>query len=133
MSLPPGAEEISRAGFNSHIGPLYRLAGPDAYRFAFVVQEKHLNAAGAVHGGMLMGLADIAMSRTARIVAGGPACSTIALSCDFLAPGRLGDLVEARVRVARRARTMVFLSAEISSGDRMLLTAQGVWKIGGQQ
>jgi acyl-CoA thioesterase FadM len=44
-------------------------------------------------------------------------------------PGRLGDLVEARVTVTRKSRTMVFLSAELVSGDRVLLVATGLWKI----
>jgi uncharacterized protein (TIGR00369 family) len=95
-----------------------------------VVENKHMNGAGTVHGGMLMGLADIAMSRTTREVTGAATCSTVALSCDFLAPGKLGELVEARVLVIRRTRTMVFLSATISAGERQLLVAQGVWKIG---
>ena len=128
--IPSGAEEISFRGFNQHVGPLYRLPDGDAHRFGFVVENKHMNGAGTVHGGMLMGLADIAMSRTTREVTGAATCSTVALSCDFLAPGKLGDLVEARVRVTRRTRTMVFMSAEILTGDRPLLVAQGVWKIG---
>lgn len=128
--MPPEAEEISFRGFGRHVGPLYRLSSEDAYRFGFVVESKHMNAAGTVHGGMLMGLADVAMSRTTREVTGAVTCSTVALSCDFLAPGKLGDLVEARVRITRQTRTMVFLSATVSAGDRQLLVAQGVWKIG---
>jgi uncharacterized protein (TIGR00369 family) len=128
--LPPEAEEISFRGFSRHVGPLYRLRGEGAYRFGFIVENKHMNAAGAVHGGMLMGLADVAMSRTTREVTGAATCSTVALSCDFLAPGKLSDLVEAQVQIARRTRTLVFLSATISAGDRRLLVAQGVWKIG---
>jgi len=128
--IPPGAEEISFRGFNQHVGPLYRLPDGDAHRYGFVVENKHMNGAGTVHGGMLMGLADIAMSRTTREVTGAATCSTIGLTCDFLAPGKLGDLIEARVLVMRRTRTMVFMSAEISTGERRLLVAQGVWKIG---
>jgi len=127
--IPLGAEEISRTGFNRHIGPLYRLADPDSHRFAFVVEDKHMNAGGSVHGGMLMALADVAMSRTARLVANAVSCSTVSLSCDFLAPGSLGDLIEARARVIRLTKTMAFLSAEISESGRPLLVASGVWKL----
>jgi hypothetical protein len=38
-------------------------------------------------------------------------------------------MVEARVRVSRRARTMVFLAAELLAGDRLLLVATGLWKV----
>jgi acyl-coenzyme A thioesterase PaaI-like protein len=54
----------------------------------------------------------------------------VALTCDFLAPGRLGEVIESRIRVTRRTRTMVFLSAEVAAGERLLLVASGVWKIG---
>jgi uncharacterized protein (TIGR00369 family) len=129
--IPADATEVSIRGFNKHVGPLYQWSGEgEAPRFGFAVEEKHLNSAGSVHGGMLMALADVSMSRTSRFVSEAPSCSTVALTCDFLAPGRAGDVIEARVRVTRRTRTMVFLSAEISAADRLLLTAQGVWKVG---
>jgi len=135
-ALPPGAVEGPASGFNRHVGPIYNL--PDAEdgalkRFAFAVAEKHMNAAGSVHGGMLMGFMDVAMSRSARAVSGAPRCSTVSLSCDFAGPGRLGDLIEAQVRVVRATRTMVFLVGELRAGGRVLLTANGLWKIAGMK
>lgn len=130
--LPEGAELASTGGFNRYIGPLYRL--PDledgaVTRFAFFAAEQHLNSAGSVHGGMLMSFMDVAMSRTARLASGAPRCATVSLTSDFVGPGRLGDLIEARVRVTRLTRTMVFLSGEIAAGDRAILIATGLWKI----
>lgn len=130
--LPEGAEEVSLAAYTRHVGPFYRLADADGgavKRFAFVVAEKHMNAAGSVHGGMLMSLADLAMSRTARLASGAESCSTVSLNCEFVGPGRLGDAIEARVRITRVARTMVFLSAELVSNQNILLVATGLWKI----
>ena len=130
-SLPPDAENISAGGFNKYVGPLYRLAGgeDESHRYAFVVTEKHMNAAGTVHGGMLMAFADVSMSRTTRQVTHAKSCSTVSLTCDFLSPGHFGDRIESHVRVTRSTRTMVFMSAEITAGDRLLMTASGVWKI----
>jgi uncharacterized protein (TIGR00369 family) len=130
--LPEGAEEVSVAAFAKYVGPIWRL--PDAEngavrRFAFVVTDKHMNAAGSAHGGMLMTLADMAMSQTSRLASGAKSCSTVSLNCDFVEPGRLGDVVQAHVRVTRTSRTMVFLSAELVAGDRVLLVATGLWKI----
>ncbi|HEY4115175.1 MAG TPA: PaaI family thioesterase [Rhizomicrobium sp.] len=131
LRFPEGAEDISTSGFNRFIGPLYRLPDGESgeRRYCFPVADKHMNAAGAVHGGMLMAFLDISMSRTSRLESGAATCSTVSLACDFLAPGRLGDLILSRVRVSRRTRTMVFMSAETWAGDRLLLTAQGVWKV----
>jgi uncharacterized protein (TIGR00369 family) len=130
--IPEGAINISVGGFNRFVGPLFRLPetpGDEIRRFAFVVTDKHMNSAGTVHGGMLMTFVDISMSQTARAVSGAKSCSTVSLNSDFVGPGRLGDLVEARVHVTRRARTMVFMSAELVAGDRTLLVATGLWKV----
>jgi len=130
--LPEGAVEVSVAAFSKYVGPIYRLPNTEdgtIKRFAFIVVEKHMNSAGSVHGGMLMTLADLAMGQTSRLASGAKSCSTVSLNCDFLGPGRLGDMIEARVRVTRRSRTMVFLSGELVAGDRILLVATGLWKI----
>ena len=128
--LPETAENISRGGFNLHAGPIWRLpVDGEVRRFALVVGDKHMNSAGSVHGGLLMTFADIAMSQTARAVSGAPVCSTVSLTCDFVGPGRLGDILEARVRVTRQTRTLVFLLADIAAGERPVAVATGLWKI----
>ncbi len=128
--LPEGAENISLRGFNLHAGPFYRLPDDGAVRrFAFIALEKHMNAAGTVHGGLLMTFADIAMSRTSRLASGAQSCSTVSLSCDFAGAGRLGDLIEIRVHVTRQTRTLVFLSSQMTAQERVLMGAQGLWKI----
>lgn len=134
VSLPEGAEDISSGGFNLFAGPFYRLPdeGPGEEkirRFAFIVLEKHMNSAGGVHGGLLMTFADIAMSRTSRLATGAKSCATIALNCDFAGAGKLGELIETRVRVTRKTRNLVFLSSELFSGTRPLMTATGLWRI----
>ena len=133
-TLPAGAENISVAGFNLYAGPFWRLPADDqVYRYMLVVEQKHMNGSGSLHGGMLMTFADIAMSQTSRAASGATSCSTVSLTFDFVGPGRLGDVVEARVRVTRKTRTMIFLSADIVSGgvsgDRVLGVATGLWKI----
>jgi uncharacterized protein (TIGR00369 family) len=132
VTLPEGAQELPTVGFNNYIGPFYRLPdmeGGVIKRFALVVADKHMNSAGSVHGGVLMTLADMAMGNTSRLETGAKGGSTVSLNCDFVGPGRLNDVVEARVHISRRARTMLFLSAELFAGDRLLLVATGLWKM----
>lgn len=130
IALPPGAENISRGGFNRHAGPVWRLPPEgEIRRFALVVAEKHMNGSGSLHGGVLMTLADIAMSQTSRAISDAKSCSTVALTCDFVGPGKLGDVIEARVRVTRQTRTLIFLSADIVCAGRPVAVATGLWKI----
>lgn len=133
QQLPAGAENISAAGYNRHAGPFYRLvADADGLggRYAFIVAPKHLNSVGNIHGGLLMTFADVAMSRTARLAAGVESCNTVSMTTDFIGPGKLGDLVEAVVRVTRRTRTLIFQSANITIGERVVMVTTGLWKIG---
>jgi uncharacterized protein (TIGR00369 family) len=130
VALPPGAENISRGGFNLFAGPFWRL--PDqggTRRFALLVEQKHMNSSGSLHGGVLMTFADIAMSQTSRAASGARTCTTVSLTCDFTGPGKLGDVIVAEVRVTRQTRTMIFLSAELVCGARKLGVATGLWKI----
>ena len=76
-----------------------------------------------------MTFADISMSQASRAVSGAQSCSTVSLTCDFVGPGKLGDVIESRVRVTRQTRTLIFLSADIVAGDRVLGVATGLWKI----
>jgi uncharacterized protein (TIGR00369 family) len=124
-------EEISLVGFNRHIGPIFLLAPEDdgTQRFVFTAREIHMNAAGTVHGGMLMSFMDVAMSKTARGASATSRLSTIALSCDFVSPARLGERIEARVHIRRRARSVVFLSGELVAEERTLLIGTGLWKV----
>ena len=129
-TLPPQAENISRGGFNLHAGPIYRLpADGEVRRFALPVIDKHMNGSGSVHGGLLMTFADISMSQTSRAVSGATSCSTVSLTCDFVGPAKLGDILESRVSVTRQTRTLVFLSTDIVVGSRIVAVATGLWKI----
>jgi acyl-coenzyme A thioesterase PaaI-like protein len=135
-ALPPDAVKVGTVGFNIYAGPIYRLSDEndgEIKHFAFLPEHKHMNGSGSVHGGMLMTFADVSMSQSARSVFDGHGCNTVSLSCDFVSPGKLGELVESRVRITRKTRTMAFISAELSSGGRPLLVATGLWKVASQQ
>ena len=131
-SLPSDAVRIGTVGFNVFAGPFYRLAdenGGEIKHFAFVAEQKHMNGSGALHGGLMMTFADVCMSQAARAVFDGTGCNTVSLSCDFVSPGKLGALIESRVRVTRKTRTMAFISAEIVSEGKPLLIVTGLWKV----
>jgi len=134
--IPENAEIASTGGFNKYVGPLYRLADLEdgaVKRFAFAAAEQHMNGSGTVHGGMLMTFLDTSMSRTSRLISGAKSTSTVSLTCDFVSPAKLGDVIESRVRVTRQTRTIVFLSAELVCGSRTLMVASGVWKTSGAE
>ena len=54
--------------------------------------------------------------------------TTVQLDIHFVDAVRVGDFVEARCTVVRRTRTLVFMSAELVVGERVVATANGIWK-----
>lgn len=125
---PPGYEAVfPQSGFNAYAGPIFRKS--DGEHFLFTVQPQHLNGGDALHGGMAMGVADIVMGRTVRLAIDPGRAATISLNCDFIAGAKLGDRVVGRAQITRRTRTIVFVNAQLTVGDKPILTATGIWKI----
>lgn len=116
-------------GFIGHVGGLWRRESDGKSRFAFVAQHFHANRNGVVHGGMLMTFVDRAMGQTARLATGAVKGATISLSHQFLAPVRLGDLVEMTPVVTSATRRSVFLTGTVFVGETPVVSAQGVWRV----
>lgn len=125
--MPGYAEVFPEAGFNAFVGPVWRA--DDGSHYVFDVREVHLNGGGTLHGGMAMALADIAMGRTVRDALDGGRALTISLNCDIVSPATLGERITIRAAITRRTRTIVFISGELKVGERVVLTATGIWKI----
>ena len=115
-------------GFVALVGPIWRRASGDTDRYAFVAEPKHYNRGGVVHGGVLMTFADRAIGRTCRYANAHQPQATIQLDVHFVDAVQVGEVVEAKCRVVRRTRVLMFASAELMVGMRVVATANGVWK-----
>ncbi|WP_280960098.1 PaaI family thioesterase [Enterovirga rhinocerotis] len=86
-----------------------------------------------VHGGMVMTFADHALGLAARSVNRTHAQATVQLDTAFLSGVEEGEFVEARCRMLRETKSILFMSAEIAVGDRAVANATGLWKIRGPE
>jgi acyl-coenzyme A thioesterase PaaI-like protein len=114
--------------WNARVGPIWQRPSGDGDRYAFLAESKHHNRRGVLQGGMLMTFADRAMGRTCRHANGQRAQATVQLDVHFIDAVRIGEFVEAYCSVLRKTRALVFMSAEFKVGDRVVATANGVWK-----
>jgi uncharacterized protein (TIGR00369 family) len=129
LAIPEGFRAIEHsAPFGAHVGPFYEKDVDGALVRAFRVSERHTNAAGVIHGGMLTTFADIVLAQAGLREVGGPIV-TVRMVSDFVAAGKLGAWVEGIARVQRRTRTLVFVDGELAASGRVLMTASGVFKI----
>ncbi|MDZ4741723.1 MAG: PaaI family thioesterase [Alphaproteobacteria bacterium] len=122
---------FAEQGFSKYVGPVWQSA--DGTEFIFDVRDIHLNGGGTLHGGMAMALADIVMDRTVRDALQDNKTLAISLNCDLIGPAKLGDRIRGVATIARRTRSIVFISSELSVDARIILTASGLWKILGNE
>ncbi|WP_416899336.1 MAG: PaaI family thioesterase [Minwuia sp.] len=133
-TIPAGFEPITNAGnFSTMIGPTWQRREDDgSLTFGLMVEEKHLNGRGVVHGGMLMSFMDQLLGRTAHNLIGRKPTATVQLDNQFLASVREGDWIEGRGAVERETRSLLFVTGRLTVRGKTVLLSSGVWKILGQ-
>jgi acyl-coenzyme A thioesterase PaaI-like protein len=128
-----GWEPYSDDGFIGLVGPFWIRTEGETPRFAFMAQPKHHNRRGVLQGGMMMTFADRSLGTTAWHANGQKPQATVHLDVHFIDAVQIGEFVEAKCRVVRRTRALIFMSGEFMVGDRTVATANGVWKALGEK
>lgn len=127
--IPPGFAPVQTKGFAGFVGPVLRGHDAEGEVFLFDIHPQHLNGADRLHGGMMMTLAAIVMGEAARTAAAEAETRPLSLNCDFVSAGEAGERVEGRARVTRATKSVLFMSADLKVGDRILMTATGVYAV----
>jgi acyl-coenzyme A thioesterase PaaI-like protein len=131
-----GWEPYEDEGFIGLVGPLWAKPSSDdsvAPKYAFLSAPKHHNRRGVLQGGMLMTFADRTMGMTCWYANGKRPQATVHLDVHFIDAVQIGEFVEAHCKVVRRTRALIFMSADLMVGDRVVGTANGVWKTLGEK
>ena len=123
-----GWETYADEGFIGLVGPFWMRMEGEAPRFGFVMEPKHHNRRGVLQGGMLMTFADRSMGMTCWYANGQKPQATVHLDVHFVHAVQMGEFVEARCKVVRRTRSLIFMTADLVVGERVVATGNGVWK-----
>ncbi|SEJ83125.1 Thioesterase superfamily protein [Marinovum algicola] len=110
--------------FESLLGTLYGKRNGDGMRMGFRVAQRHINAHGTCHGGMLATFADMC-AYSMRVAADLRETSvpTASLSLEYLRPAVLGDWVEAECELMRKGRTLIVWRATLTVKDKPVVIA----------
>ncbi|HCB77114.1 MAG TPA: phenylacetic acid degradation protein [Sphingomonas bacterium] len=107
--------------YNAFLAPLsVRVEGEGRARVRMVPQRIHSNIRDHVHGGALLGFADVAIfaaARALRIMNEGGA-STVDLSAQFIDGAVAADPIEAEVELLRETGRLFFVRGLIVQDDR---------------
>jgi len=132
MAIPPSFEPAGfTPGFLDHGGPYYLGAQMEGVRVVgLLICPHHINYRDAAHGGVISTFADVALSH-AVFDAERPrlAPSTVTLTVNYLAGAKLGDWMEARVRIDRLGGRTAYTSGGIWRGEEQVATMSGVFAI----
>ncbi|OBV10627.1 PaaI family thioesterase [Erythrobacter dokdonensis] len=129
-AIPEGFKPAAfTPGFLDHGGPYFLGPPVDGVRVVGLrIMPHHINYQDSAHGGVISTLADVALSH-AVYDAERPrlAPSTVTLTVNYLAGARLGDWLEARVRIDRLGGRTAYTSGGIWRGEEQLATMSGVF------
>jgi len=143
-SIPDDFEVLQTTSpFIVNVGPLYRQVADDQTRLGLLVEEKHCNSRGRLHGAMVCAIADIALGQNvgrAFVENGafedsdgallpGVGMATVSMSTDFAGTARVGDWVEVHVDLQRASTRTAFANAYLVKGEYRIARVSGVYQI----
>lgn len=112
----------SDPGFIQHVGAELPDGEDGTARLELEVDDRHLNPAGAVHGGMLATLVDTTMGAAVRSAVDGEVPATSQLTVTYLRPGKPGRLV-VTARVSKRGESLTVCEADVEQDGKTLVHA----------
>jgi acyl-coenzyme A thioesterase PaaI-like protein len=124
-----GWSSVDATGFIALVGPLWHRVVNDAHEYALIAEDKHHNRRGVVQGGVLMTFADRTCGMTGRFISGSPSLATVQFDTQFVEAARIGEVLFSKPRVVRATRSLIFLTTEVSAGERCVAMASGVFKV----
>jgi acyl-coenzyme A thioesterase PaaI-like protein len=127
--VPEGWVKRPAKAFGTLVGPFYGPPDGDLVACGFLADERHGNKRGVVHGGMLATAFDVALGNASWEAAQQRPSATVQLNVQFVGAVQLGEFAMITVELIRTTRTLVFLRGVMRVGDRIVATADGVWKI----
>lgn len=129
--LPSGFEPLFRTSpYIDLLGPIYNKNVSGEIILGLRVAEKHCNARGLVHGGLLSSVADITLGYNAAYHKDEPlALVTASLSIDFVSAAKIGEWIETRTTVQKVGRSMAFANCYFLVGEKHIARASCVFNV----
>ena len=132
MTFDPAAEgwrEMRGSALPGNLGLPWARQVEGRWLYGLLTDDRYANPQGVVHGGVLMTLADHALSLFAWEAAERAPCTTIQLNGHFLDAVQPGEFVWVEGEVTRRSRALVFTRGLLRASGRDVAAVDGIWRI----
>ena len=127
--IPEGYEALNQT--ENHIGHIgqgfYRRNEQGNLVMAFWVRPENGNSGGVAHGGMLMSIADYCLCSVAMESRENYA-ATISFRAEFVAPAKVGSLVEIYSTITKETKSLAFGEGQIMSEGEVVFSFSGIVK-----
>jgi uncharacterized protein (TIGR00369 family) len=120
----------TEVGFISLVGAHDPEAADGRATLSVEVDDRHLNPAGTVHGGMLATLVDTTMGAAIRSAIDDEVPATSQLSITYLRPGKPGRL-EVTATVRKRGQNLTVCEADVEQDGKSLVHALATFALVG--
>jgi acyl-coenzyme A thioesterase 13 len=112
------------------LGPFYGKGTGADLVIGLRAEDKHTNSRGAVHGGVLATIGDIALGYTMAFSSDPPRRATTAsLTIDYIGSAKAGDWIEARVDKYKIGKTLAFANAYLTVNDTQVARVSAVFAV----
>lgn len=119
-----------RSAFLDAIGPVYGKGAGGEMVLGLRVEEKHANARGFAHGGVLATLADVSLGYATASASDPPtSLVTTSLTINYVGAARVGDWVESRVEIQKQGSRLAFANCYLDVGGERIAHASGVFLV----
>jgi acyl-coenzyme A thioesterase 13 len=129
--VPAGFAPLFRSSpFLDLMAPLYCAGVGAQLVIGFHVQDKHTNARGTLHGGVLASIADVALGYSLGTSTNPPTSMvTASLNIDYSGSAKVGDWIETAVDIQKRGSRLAFANAYFHANGQRIARASGVFLV----
>ncbi|MBL8385136.1 MAG: PaaI family thioesterase [Burkholderiales bacterium] len=130
-AIPPGFGPIFRTSpLLDALGSFYSKGAGASLEVGLLVTERHTNARGTVHGGVLATLADVGIGYLMAYSGDPPhRLTTASLNIDYTGTARIGDWIRVEMDAPRIGRQLAFANARLMTGERQVARASAVFAV----
>lgn len=129
--VPDGFEPLARSSpYTDLLGPIYQRKDPACLVIGISAGDKHCNARGQVHGGVLAALADIAMGYSAAFSTDPPTpMVTASQAIDYAGKASEGDWIEVHTDVQKVGASLAFANCYFHVGTTRIARASAIFSV----
>jgi acyl-coenzyme A thioesterase 13 len=129
--VPAGFTPLFRSSpFLDLLGPIYNQRTNTGLVIGLRAEEKHCNARGLVHGGVLSSLADVALGYNSAFAQEPPTpIVTSSLTIDYVGTAKLGDWISIETDVQKVGKSLAFANCYFVVESVRIARASAVFSV----